>query len=287
MFWLCSGQSNMAMTVDGKTGWLFIGGVANAKEEVRNSANPLIRQFAVGWATDTRPRETCGGRWSIAGPEPMPEEKIPATADFSATGYFFARELQNRLKVPIAIINASFGGSVVENWASREMLMKEGCPEYVAEMNTNHDRYVNQDQYKARYEQELRAWEKKYGVNDPTGVPVPGNPWADPSADTSDWKKVAFPCSMAKAGFAGGGVVWFRKEVEIPAEMGTSWRLDIPRCFGTFAVYANGILSPTGGGRASFPRTCPEGRPEYHRRPHPCLSRYCRHHRRGFLRAAF
>lgn len=253
--WLCCGQSNMAMTVDGKTGWLYVGGVANAKEEVKNSANPLIRQFYVDWKTDTTPARECMGKWSIAGPEPMPKEQLPATANFTATGYFFARELQKRLKIPIAIINSSFGGSAVEQWTSREMLLKEGCPDYITEMNTNYDRYVNRDQYKARYERDLRAWEKKYGVNDPSGVPGNGNTWAEASTDTSDWKKVSFPCSMAKAGYAGGGVVWFRKEVEIPAEMGTSWRLDIPRCNGNFAVYANGVMSPNGGGRASFPRT--------------------------------
>ena len=97
--WLCAGQSNMAMTVNGKTEWLRIGGIANAEEVVRDSANPLLRQFSVDWKTDTKPQQDCTGKWAVAGPI--------ATANFSATGFFFARELQQRLKVPVGILSAS------------------------------------------------------------------------------------------------------------------------------------------------------------------------------------
>jgi len=243
--WLCSGQSNMAMTMDGKTVWLFIGGVANAKEEVRRSPNPLIRQFYVNWLVGITPTNDCKGQWTSAATN--------TTADFSATGYFFARELQKRLKIPVAIINASFGGSAVENWISREILLKEGCPDYITEMNTNYDLYVNREKYQARYEQDLLAWEKKYGVNDPAGVPGNSNQWACALTDAADWKKVTFPCTLTKAGYPGGGVVWFRREVEIPPEVGSAWRLDIPRFKGNFAVYVNGVVG-SGGARAGFPR---------------------------------
>jgi sialate O-acetylesterase len=243
--WLCSGQSNMAMTVDGKTGWLFVGGVANAKEEVRKSPNPMIRQFSVGWITGIAPTNDCKGKWTTA--------DTNTTADFTATGYFFVRELQKRLNIPVAIISSSFGGSVVENWMSREMLLKGAGPDYVEEMNRYYDRYVNRDAYQARYVQDLLAWEKKYGVSDPAGAPGNSNKWADVSADIADWKKVTFPCTLAKAGYPGGGIIWFRKEVEIPAAMGSSWRLDVPGCKGNFAVYANGVMS-SGGFRAGFPR---------------------------------
>ena len=67
--WLCAGQSNMAMTVDGQTKWLHVGGIANAKAVVRDSANRLLRQFSVDWKTDTTPQRDCAGKWSIAGPD--------------------------------------------------------------------------------------------------------------------------------------------------------------------------------------------------------------------------
>ena len=160
--WLCSGQSNMAMTVDGRSAWLYIGGIANAKEEVRNSANPLLRQFYVDWKTDTKPQEHCTGQWTVAGPD--------TTANFTATGYFFARELQRRLQIPIGIINASFGGSSVEGWTSREALTKEADAEFVAKMNKLMDDYDNHDQLVADYVATLAAWETKYDRADPGGA---------------------------------------------------------------------------------------------------------------------
>jgi sialate O-acetylesterase len=261
--WLCSGQSNMAMTVDGETAWLKVGGVMNAKEEVKNSANPLIRQFAVNWTTATRPKDACEGVWSIAGAEAGPKDRFPATANFTATGYFFARELQKRLGIPIALINSSFGGSSVENWISREMLLAEASPDYVEEMNRNLDNYENIDQHVAKYAQDLRAWEKKHGVEDPAGPPADSKAWTDAAVDTTDWKKVPLPANLARAGWPNGGIVWFRKEIDIPDEMGSAWRLDVPGIREFFTVYLNGVqvfeATPANGGggkpsRPSFPR---------------------------------
>jgi sialate O-acetylesterase len=249
--WVCCGQSNMAMTVDGKTGWLYVGGIMNAKEVVQNSANPLLRQFGVAWRTGIKPENDCAGKWTSAGPA--------ATAEFSAAGYLFAKEIQERLKIPVAIINSSFGGSCVENWMSRDILLAEGDPEYVESMNKTYDAYVNFDKYYAAYCEEVAAWEKEYGVNDPAGGPPATHPFAGPDAGGSDWKKVAQPGALSAEGFPNGGIIWYRAEVEIPAEMGSSWRLDFPPCKGSFTVYVNGVkcfeATETSGasGKASRP----------------------------------
>jgi len=251
--WLCSGQSNMAMTIDGRTGWLYIGGVANAKEEVRNSANPLLRQFYVDWKTDTKPQEQCTGNWTVAGPD--------TTANFTATGYFFARELQRRLRIPIGIINASFGGSSVEGWTSREALTKESDAEFVAKMNKLLDDYDNHDLLVTNYVAALAKWETKYDRADPAATTA--DAWAAPAADTADWKTVMLPATLAKMGLADGGVVWLRREIEVSAEFGTAWRLDFPASRAFCAVYLNGVKifeTPTanllgaGTSRLSFPK---------------------------------
>ena len=230
--WLCSGQSNMAMTVDGKTGWLYIGGIANAKEEVRNSSNPLLRQFYVDWRTDTKPQEHCTGQWTVAGPD--------TTANFTATGYFFARELQRRLQIPIGIINASFGGSSVEGWTSREALAQEADAEFVAKMNRLMDDYDNHDQLVADYVASLAAWETKYARAAPGGATT-DNAWVAPTGNAAEWKNVTLPASFAKLGGPEGGVVWLRREIDVPAEFGTAWRLDFPACRAFYAVYLNGV----------------------------------------------
>jgi sialate O-acetylesterase len=229
--WLCAGQSNMAMTVNGKTEWLRVGGIANAEKVVRDSANPLLRQFSVDWKTDTAPQLDCTGKWSAAGPE--------ATANFSATGYFFALELQQRLKVPVGILSASFGGSSVEGWTSREALVKESDSEFVGKMNQLIDDYDHHEQRVADYVAALSAWEKKHDRADPQGD-MDDSDWAEPTVSTADWKKVTLPASLAKLGHPEGAVLWLHREVEVPAEFGNAWRLDFPACRAFYTLYLNG-----------------------------------------------
>ena len=229
--WLCAGQSNMAMTVDGQTKWLYVGGIANAKDVVRDSANPLLRQFAVDWKTDTTPQRDCTGKWSLAGPD--------ATANFSATGYYFARELQQRLKVPVGILNASFGGSSVEGWTSREALARGSDAEFVGKMNQLMDDYDHHEKRVADYVAALSVWERKHDRADPQGD-SDDSAWAAPTVSTADWKKVTLPAPFARLGYADGGVVWLRREIEVPAEFGNAWRLDFPACRAFYALYLNG-----------------------------------------------
>ncbi len=105
--WLCSGQSNMAMLVRSSK---------NAEEEIASSANPMIRHFLVPRVKGGQPQDTLARKsgWQLAGPQTV--------GDWTGVGYFFARELNLRLGVPVGIINASWGGTVVEAWTSREAL---------------------------------------------------------------------------------------------------------------------------------------------------------------------
>ena len=229
--WLCSGQSNMAMTVDGKTAWLHVGGINNAKEVVEHSADPLLRQFRVEWKTHTRPQADCGGEWSAAGPD--------TTAEFSATGYFFAKELRERLGIPVAIVNASFGGSSVEGWTSREALSKHADPAWVAKMDRLIDDYENHDQLVAEHTHKLSAWEASAQRQDPNGDRDDGA-WLDLPKDAQAWRPISLPVNLAKIGCPHGGVVWLRREVEIPEHFGQAWRLDFPACKAFSAIYLNG-----------------------------------------------
>ncbi|WP_395748941.1 sialate O-acetylesterase [Prosthecobacter sp.] len=106
--WLCSGQSNMAMNVKG---------VDNAEKEMLGANFPLIRMFFVQSFTATTPQEQCAGVWQICTPKTV--------ANFSAAAYFFGRELQQDLKVPIGLINSSVGGTPIESWTSLEAMQKE------------------------------------------------------------------------------------------------------------------------------------------------------------------
>jgi sialate O-acetylesterase len=92
--WLCSGQSNMDMTVakEDRT-WC---GVNNEAEEVAAAQFPLIREFRVRLNMKDEPQRDVEAQWSVCS---------PATAGrFSATAYFFARESFKRYRVPIGLV---------------------------------------------------------------------------------------------------------------------------------------------------------------------------------------
>lgn len=108
--WVCSGQSNMEMPMKGYNNQPVEGG----PDAIANSTNSGIRCFTVKKASTSAPQEDCSGNWDIANPQTVP--------DFTATGYYFARLLNQALNVPIGLIHTSWGGSPIEAWMSSESL---------------------------------------------------------------------------------------------------------------------------------------------------------------------
>ncbi len=110
--WLCSGQSNMVK---------ILKEVIDGPAEVAASANAHIRLFRVDKANLKEPRQTLvqtssarPKSWLVATPE--------TTANFSAACYFMAKELQQRLQVPIGLITAAWGSTGIESWMSEAAL---------------------------------------------------------------------------------------------------------------------------------------------------------------------
>ena len=100
--WVCSGQSNMRMSVE-KGPWCGYGGVANAQQEVAAADYPQIRLY-----------HRNAGRWDVCTPE--------IAKAFSAAGYFFGRELYKRLGVPIGLAEGSMGATDAESWLPRRVM---------------------------------------------------------------------------------------------------------------------------------------------------------------------
>ena len=107
--WLASGQSNMEMTFD-----YCCNTTDSSKEEILTANYPHIRMFNVKKNLSIKPLETVKGSWESAIGERI--------TDFSAAGYFFAKKLHKKLKVPIGIIHSSWGGSRIEAWTSHDVL---------------------------------------------------------------------------------------------------------------------------------------------------------------------
>lgn len=108
--WICSGQSNMQWTVSQ---------AANPQQEIEAANFPQIRMFNVERATAMSPADDIKGAWKEANPGNV--------GQFSAVGYFFGRHLHQVLKVPVGLINTSWGGTRIEAWTSRESLEERPC----------------------------------------------------------------------------------------------------------------------------------------------------------------
>jgi len=110
--WLASGQSNMDFSLSKKV--KYFAGVANEEPEIAAANYPLIRMFTGEAAKAYTPQNRVAGEWKVCSPETAPA--------FSAVGYFFARDLQKEIKVPIGIVTLAFGASTAEAWIQREAL---------------------------------------------------------------------------------------------------------------------------------------------------------------------
>lgn len=129
--WICSGQSNMEWPVGD------FGKVANYEEEIRNAKYPNIRLLQVEKNTSDQPLQeikAAGNGWQECSPETIDK--------FSATAYFFGRNLHENLDIPIGLINTSWGGTVAEAWTSEESLSQ--LPEFVERIEDfNNKNYAN------------------------------------------------------------------------------------------------------------------------------------------------
>lgn len=139
--WLCSGQSNMAMTVNR---------AANFETEQAAANHSRVRQFKVAMQYAGDPQAECQGSWAVCSPQTV--------AGFSATAYFFARELSQTLQVPVGIVNASVGGTPIEAWISESA--QRSSPELresIAQLDASRAAF-NPEQARAQYETRLAKW---------------------------------------------------------------------------------------------------------------------------------
>jgi sialate O-acetylesterase len=110
--WVCSGQSNMEMPMKGYMNQPITG----SNEAIATSSDQDIRLFTVKKASTLQPMDDFTGNWKECGTE--------SVSEFSATAYFFGLMLNKALKVPIGLINTSWGGTRIEPWISEEGFKK-------------------------------------------------------------------------------------------------------------------------------------------------------------------
>ena len=107
--WVCSGQSNME--------WSSLQGLKEMNDELPVSANSNIRLFNIPKTTSDQLQDNCLGNWEECGPQSL--------KGFSAVGYFFGKKLYEKLKIPIGLINSSWGGTPAEAWTPSSVVTKD------------------------------------------------------------------------------------------------------------------------------------------------------------------
>lgn len=195
--WLCSGQSNMEMPIEG---W-FNQPIDNSEETIKNAANNQIRLFTVTKKTALSPQVDVEGSWELASPETV--------AKFSATAYFFGKELNKVLDVPVGLIHSSWGGTVAEAWTSEKALRELG------DFNSELDKI---DSIRPVLKEVIVA-DKLKAANWKKTVNQINESYAAADFDDSEWKNIDTPKVWEDAGYPNlDGIAWYRKTINIPAE---------------------------------------------------------------------
>ncbi len=195
--WLCSGQSNMAMTVNR---------AKNSEEEAAAAKYPQIRMFKVNSGHSQEPQTTCSGEWAVCSPDTV--------GGFSATAYFFGRRLHKELNVPIGLINSSVGGTSVESWTSLPAQADVAAIQPRLKAWNTEDAAFDEVKVIANYERLLAAWKKKAVAAKTAGKTAPRKP-TSPTRPRNDRN---YPANLFNGkinplvGYTIKGAIWYQGE---------------------------------------------------------------------------
>lgn len=223
--WLAAGQSNMEMGI----------GVCDVANDIAQADFPDVRLFTVprDFANQLRDRFAGPAPWKRCSPQTLTEG---GWGGFSAAGFFFARTLHQTLKVPIGIVNMSWGGTAAESWTSLEAL--QTLPALAPAVAKSLARIKSAIDNAADDATKREAW---WSAKDP-GSTCSAN-WANPGLDDSAWKTMPVPSESASVRLCNfGGIVWFRRDFELPsAWAGKDLILSLGPINGGDTTFVNGI----------------------------------------------
>jgi sialate O-acetylesterase len=272
--WFCSGQSNMdfemkrlAVASPKRTTPENVPAENYIKKEMETAKDNLLRQFTVTKATSPlEPLTTLAGSWMDSSPQHNP--------DFSATAYFFGRELRKELNVPVGLIKCAWGGTKVEPWIPAEAFQQD--KEMAAYFESNRSDLENKraawdpEQAEVNYQAAVKRWNAKQRGRKPKKT-------SEPKADQQ------FPSTLFNAmvnpviPYAIRGTIWYQGESNAGHNtlqyetnfrtMISSWREQWGQ--GDFPFYFVQLANYRGRSRANYQP--PAAKPvEYHGWPSVC-----------------
>ena len=220
--WLASGQSNM----DYALGW---DAQINA-DALANANDPQLRYFRAPHIGNLEPQSDVPAKWEVATND--------AVKNWSAVAFYFAKNLREKLGVPVGILHSSYGGTEAEPWTSREALDSDPMFKAVAEQKIAAMKSFPADA--AAFGPKLEAWIAQNGEQDKGNSGLEKG-WNKPDFDDAGWKEIQLPTNLTQLEQKSGGVFWYRKSFVLPADATKDFNLNMGGLSGAGAVYFNGV----------------------------------------------
>ena len=254
--WFCSGQSNMDFSMQmmakpnsKRTAAEFEPLVDYIQQEIKTAQDAELRQFTVEKKTSPlQPVDTLEGEWIICSPE--------HNSGFSATAYFFGRELRQQLKVPVAVIKSAWGGTAIEPWMPSEAY--QHAPEMaayhrdkIAQIRPKVERW-NPEQAERDHAAALQKWQATKKGRKPK---KPQDPASNQQCPTTLFNAMVSPVIP----YAIKGAIWYQGESNAKKNVSfyegnframiTAWRAqwgqgDFPFYFAQLANFKSPVTQP-------------------------------------------
>ena len=213
--WLCGGQSNMERKMNSSR---------DADLELASGDYPAIRFLRIPKVANTypqadyQPAENGGeGHWKKCQSKDLEQ--------CTAVGYYFGQRLHRMLKVPIGLIDTSWGGTMAQHWVEREMLKKlDIMKPYFKESEAAQKAWIDNGKKQGaldHHQFELMQWEKLVKQLKP-GERKPGKPKVKTDPVTAHQPAGMLNGLIAPlSGYAIRGVLFYQGENN---SFGESWK---------------------------------------------------------------
>ncbi len=220
--WLCSGQSNMEWPV------------SRAKEvdQLKAKADPDIRLFRVVRQSTDAPLRELRGNWVVG--------SKASVGNWSAIGLAFGIELHEKIKVPIGLIQATWGGTRIEAWMSQKSLesdprLKPLLDEYLSGLN-------NYQQRLDTWQAEANRWDEVNEKKDPGNLGFEKG-WNKAEFADKDWADISLPEPWEQEELRDvDGASWYRYHFQLPTDWhGKGLRLELGLVGNDDMTYVNGL----------------------------------------------
>lgn len=241
--WICSGQSNMEMT---------LGECLDAAEDIKAAEFPQIRRIKMNHVQSGQPEAEAptATPWQVCSPQ--------TAAAFTAAGFYFAREIQQKTGVPIGIVDVNWGGTAIEPWVAPEglALVDKLKPELAGMQDAAKAYRAGLPAALA----EMEKWIAQTRRDLATGAPT-ASPPAFPAAPVGRWSGMYHAMVHPLTGLPIKGALWYQGESnggegdtyydKMCALIG-GWRKqwgqgNFPFYFVQLASFQNPIEDPAGG----------------------------------------